>query len=162
MRRQENQQRSAEQGSHTVKGTHKNVKAADSNIPLIHPQLYQPLCPSHPPAPSLGLAHDTSLSFSSARTSLHPLSIHFNAIPATTFLSPRQSNPPQSLEKESHLSSGFQTVGFSSKSGAVYMRASQSAASASSSFFVNFWRSHFSHFVSASAELVSRAKRAGM
>ena len=86
---------------------------------------------------------------------------------STQFQQPRSSLPanpthPNLCKKYSHLSSGFQTVGSSSKSGAVYMRAFQSAASTSSSFFVNLLRSHFSHFVSASAELVGRSKKAGM
>ena len=58
-------------------------------LPSHHPQLSQPLCPSHPPAPSLALAHDTSLSFSSPRTSLHTPSHSIS----TQFQQPRSSLP---------------------------------------------------------------------
>ena len=73
---------------------------------------------------------------------------------------PTGQNGLPTCEKYSHLSSGFHTAGFSSRTGAVYMRAFQSAASASSSFLVILLRSHVSHFVSAFAELAGRAKRA--
>ena len=63
-------------------------------FPSHQPQRPQPLCPSHPPAPSLTLNHDTSVSLSSARTPLHPLSLHVNAIPAPTVPSPHQPNQP--------------------------------------------------------------------
>ena len=87
-------------------------------------------------------------------TSLRPIAtIHPTAIPLA-------KNGIPMCEKYSHLSSGFHTVGFSSRTGAVYMRAFQSAASASSSFLLILLRSHLSHIVSAFAELVDREKRA--
>ena len=62
--------------------------------PSHQPPRSQSLCPSHPPAPSQTLNRDTSVSLSSARTPLHPLSLHVNAIPAPTVLSPHQSIQP--------------------------------------------------------------------
>ena len=72
---------------------------------------------------------------------------------------PTGQNGIPMCEKYSHLCSGSHTVEFSSRTGAVYMRAFQSAASASS-FLVILLRSHVSHFVSAFVELVGREKRA--
>ena len=72
-----------EQGSRTVKEQRIISSLRTPIFPASAHDYHNPMSPSHPPPPSLALAHDASLSFPSARTSQHSLSVHLNAIPAT-------------------------------------------------------------------------------